>query len=50
MNKLLCKIFGHRWRCLMRHVIIREEAWSGSCLSGWRCDRCGEQDHQQWDF
>lgn len=47
-NRLFCRIFGHRWRCLYwRHW--GEDVRAGSMNTGWYCDRCEARDHQQWD-
>jgi len=50
MKKFLCRLFGHRWRCLMRRNNMHEDGWHGSAMSGWYCDRCEHMDWQQWDF
>lgn len=42
-RKLICKLFGHRYRLL--------NWWqtTHSTMTDWECQCCKEQDNQQWD-
>ncbi len=49
VNKFICKILGHNYRCLARYL-----RWQNNIpyseTTGWKCQRCSRIEHQQWDY
>ena len=49
INKLWCKLFGHRWRCIMMYTRCDQYGLAHLTVSGFICDRCKVTDRQRWD-
>jgi hypothetical protein len=49
-RKLLCHIFGHRSICLYRYLWKNSDTANGSEVTSWRCERCGYESTEQWDY
>jgi hypothetical protein len=48
-RKLICKVFGHRSRCLAMWNRYSEHSVPISSFSCFQCERCQETSTEQWD-
>ncbi len=48
LRNVICGVFGHNYICLHRD----ERKYDGITqytITGWKCQRCGKLEHEQWD-